>query len=119
TAQAELACPPAQPGRGEQVELIVARRGAQGKMEEFPTQVLADVFQRSFAALLAAAQKRVDHLKEEILEKLRVLLIRSRRDEQLPGAAGAVLDRVQKVGLARALVAEHGDHLRVRARIVA
>ena len=51
--------------------------------------------------------------------KSRVLLVGAGRDEQLPGAVGAVLDRVQQVRLARPLVAEDRHHLGVRRRVVA
>ena len=119
SAEAELARPAAESGRGEQVKLLVARRGAQGALQKPAAEVFADVLQRPLAALFAAAQERVDHLKQQILEEIRVFLISARRDKQLPSAVGAMLDRVQQVRLARALVAEHGDHLRVRSRIVA
>ncbi len=51
--------------------------------------------------------------------KSRVALIGAGRDQQLPGALGAVLDRVQQMGLAGAFAAQHGHDLGVRRRRVA
>ena len=81
--------------------------------------------QRTHAAKVAALEKAmeslavVDQLKEEILEEVRIFLIAAGRDEQLSGAFAPVLDGVQEVRLARALVAEHGHDLGVRGRLIA
>src|SRR5262249_29589783 len=48
-----------------------------------------------------------------------VLLVDAGRDQHLPGAAVAVLDGVEQVGLAGPLVAEHRHDLGVRGRVVA
>ena len=71
------------------------------------------------AALFAAAQKSVDDLEQQVFEKVGVLLVYAGRDQQLPGALAAMLDRVQQVGLARPLVPEHRDHLGVGGGVIA
>ena len=91
------------------------RRGA----EQPAHQLLADVLERPDALLLAAAEQRVDDLEQQVFEELGVLLVDAGRDEQLPRPAAAVLDRVQQVRLAGALVAEDRHDLGVRRRVVA
>src|SRR5262249_30871759 len=78
-----------------------------------------DVIERPYAALFSAAKQRIDDLKQQVLEKIRVLLVHARCDQQLPGAVATVLDRVEKVRLAGPLVAEHGDNFRMSVWVVA
>ena len=80
---------------------------------------VADVLHRPTALLLPTPQQRVDDLEQEVFQEVGVLLEHPRRDQQLPLTAAAVLDAVQQVRLARPLVAEHRNHLRVRAWVAA
>src|SRR5262249_25107508 len=113
-AQAEAAGPPpAQAGGGEEVESLGLVQRAQGGTEEPADEQLAGVLQGPGVLLPAAAEQGVDELEEQVLEEVGVLLVDARGDQQLPGALRAVLDRVEQVGLAGALVAQHRDDLGV------
>ena len=117
-AQAEPARPLAQARSRKQVQHLVAGQRAESAAEQPANELAAHEFQRPGPLLLAAAQERVDDLEQQIFQELAVLLISPRRHQQLPGAVAAMLDRIQKVRLARPFVAEHRHHLRVCRRIV-
>ena len=118
-AEAEPARPLAEPGRGEQVHALIRGERLERRAELLPHEQLADGGERPDALLLAAAEQRVEHLEQQILEEVGVFLVNAGRDDELPRAAGAVLDRVEQVRLARALIAEDGDDFGVRERVVA
>ena len=109
----------AEAGRREHVEPNLRRHFAQGGDEQPADDVFADVIERPHAALLAAAEQRVDDLEEQVFEEIAVFLVNAGRDEHLPGAVAAVLDGVEQVGLARALVAQDRHDFRMGHRIVA
>ena len=116
-ADAELARPAADARQREEVHLAVGREVAHGRGEEAAGEHFADEFERPHALLPAPAEEGVDDLEEQVFEEVRVLLEHAGRDEQLPRPGAAVLDAVQQVRLARALVAEDRDDLGVRRRV--
>jgi hypothetical protein len=117
-SEAEFPRPPAQAGRGEQLQPLIVGQTGECIAQQSADDVLADMFQRPNSALFAAAKQRVNDLEKQVFEEVRVLLVNPRRDQELPGTVSAVLDRVQQVRLAGALVAEYRNDFRVRARVV-
>ena len=109
----------AEAGGREEVELFRRAQVAQRDAELPADELLADVFERPHALLLSTPEQRVDDLEQQIFQEIRVLLIHAGRDEQLPRAFGAVLDRMQQVRLARSFVADHRHNFRMRARVAA
>ncbi len=115
-AEAEASSPTAEAGGWKDFEPLGRRQGFQGLSQQLPHEQVADRVQRPQVLLLAAAEQGVDDLEQQVFQEFGVALVSARRDQQLPLAAGAVLDRVQQVRLARALVAQHGNDLGVHAR---
>jgi hypothetical protein len=118
-AQPEPPRPAGQRRGGEQLEPLRRVERFERLPQEPAGQLLADELDRPAAALRPTAEERVDDLEQDVFEEVGPLLVRPGSDKKLPAVGRAVLDRVEQVGLARPLVAEHGDDLGVRRRVVA
>src|SRR5262249_54879944 len=117
-AQAQFLRPPSEQGHGEQLHLLLVRHSCDGLVNEPAANFLADDLQGPDALLPASAQKRIDHLKKQVFQEIGILLIGPRRYQHLPAAVVAMLDRVEQVGLARSLVAEHRHDFGMNVGIV-
>ena len=119
TAETEAPRPSRQTWSGKQFQSIRRRHRRQRLAEQTAHELFADELQRPSVFLPAAAEQRVDELKEQVFEEIDFLLIGARRHQQLPRSFRTVFDRVQQVRLAGPFIAENRHDFRVRGRRVA